>query len=157
LWKVNDSVSKNNSNSEIPPKEKLQMAVAARKSWDILLRSFDEGKILATSAYVGDGSGDSRARAYEATGFGKPFGDEVGDSQYGKVTSLGLMPLDPYDGRNLYEDAYDLYDNDDEYGYDTDDDDYAENWSESSQNLDNDTIDEAFMVILFGDTGKEKI
>jgi hypothetical protein len=157
LWKVNDSVSKNNSNSEIPPKEKLQMAMAARKSWDILLRSFEEGKILATSAYVGDGSGDSRARAYEATGFGKPFGDEVGDSQYGKVTSRGLMPLDPYDGRNLHEDAYDLYDNDDEYGYDTDDDDYAENWSESSQNLDNDTIDEAFMVILFGNTGTEKI
>ncbi len=167
LWEVNGSVSRDN-NQKISPKEKRQMAIEARKTWDTLLRGFDKDTILTTNAYTGDGGGESRARAYQAMGFGEPEGGPGGE-QYGQITGNGLRPLDPEEGRERYQEQYGMLDGDDEdneyynwvreddYGDDDDDNDYAEVQSESSKQLDNKAIDDAFMVILFGDTGTEKI
>lgn len=189
-WYVNDSVDKN-KNSGIPAQEKRQMAIAARKSWDILLRSFDEGEILTTTAYTGDGFGESRVKAYKAMGFGEPEDGEAGESQYAKVTRWGLFPLDSVDGRDAYQEQYGRYDDDnddseydnydryyryydpgrdamvfrdedgdvivDEYGTDMMRQVREEEQEEYSEGSEDVKINEAFMVILFGDAGTEKI
>ena len=91
-WTVNGDVDRGN-NRNLTPKEKRQMATNARKSWDILLKGLDKGTVLSTNAYVGDDGGKSRAKAYESMGFSKPRSNVPGNTQTGKVTELGFVPV----------------------------------------------------------------
>jgi hypothetical protein len=91
-WSVNGQIDREYNNNRTS-KEKLQMVTNARKSWDILLKGLDKGTVLSTNAYNGDDGGGSRVKAYEAMGFSKPRNNVPGNTQTGKVTELGFVPV----------------------------------------------------------------
>jgi len=143
-WYVNGSVDKNNV-GEITPQEKRQIAVVARKNWDLLVKAYPSGTIFQTSAYDGDGSGPSRVKAYRAMGFGKPDSD-YGDHQYAQVSRYGVIPMNPQVKESEKMPAVRWYNQAGRYI--PREDDYEDDYSEKNDDL---KIEKAIEIILFGD------
>ena len=94
-WKVNGSYD----TQKIPPSTKRQIATETRKMYETMVRSSSNNTPLTTSAYQGDGRGESRVKAYKTMGFSKP--DRQG-GQYSKVVFGNVIPV----SRSEYEDLY---------------------------------------------------
>jgi hypothetical protein len=98
-WSVNGGYDRSISQSRtMSSAEKREIAVNARKSWDVALAGMPKGTILQTNAYTGDGGGNSRARAYQAMGFSKPYRNKPGNTQFGKVRKNGFGPITNNEG-----------------------------------------------------------
>jgi hypothetical protein len=143
-WYVNGSVDKNGV-GEITPQEKRQIAVVARKNWDLLVKAYPSGTIFQTSAYAGDGSGPSRVKAYRAMGFGKPDSD-YGDFQYAQVSRYGVIPMNPQREKSEKMPVIRWYNQAGQYI--PREEDYEEDYSEKNDDL---KIEKAIEIILFGD------
>ena len=89
-------------------REQVAVALAVKKNWNAVTKSMPAGSVLKTRAWAGDGleQYNSRVKAYERMGFGKP--KSLGGEMYAKKDKNGnLKPATalPYRKNQKKEDA----------------------------------------------------
>ena len=89
---------------EIPPRQKVKIALTAKRSFDAFVEFAEEGSPFVVSPYKDDGHGESRARAFQKIGF-VPVPGSNGEQLIGMKKNGKFVPP----SAELMEDAMDSF------------------------------------------------
>ena len=71
--------------------QQIEVANAVRRNYNAVVKSLPQGAVIGTAAWMNDGRGASRTKAYERMGFSTPAGGP-GGNQYARKSGDKMVP-----------------------------------------------------------------